>query len=128
MTTRIQDIPGSHRLAATLPAFTAASDDGLRQPIAKVPFGAKVNTIEVYFQGTASVTLSGSDTAKLIAYAGTVPIGTAQIGTVTMGNALTVFSGTRSVDADTLLWIQYGTVGSGINLPESLAVVTLKAA
>lgn len=124
----LHDVPGEHVAMVRLPAYAKASDDGLADVVFVAPFDCKLTAGTVYFQGTADVG-AATNYFKFVTMKGTVPIGTVSLDSAkSFLTGLALFSGTTSMDAGDKIVVQYGTVGSGLDAPESIVVLKYKGA
>lgn len=128
---RVKDLVGNHHAYVTVREFTASSHHGEEEVIFVAPFDCEVMSIKVYF-GTASVGQATNYTTITGYYGGTAS-GNA-IGTCTLdgdnvkgfGTAGTVYAGTLDVASGSAVWLQFGTVKAGQDLPRSFVDVAYR--
>jgi hypothetical protein len=122
MVASLHDIPGTRRAWVSIGSYTAATDDGVADPLFAAPYKCVLVGINAYFQG--AVVSDGTNYFSLITKYGGTAIGTAYsgtaAGTIAYRTALAVYSGSQSLDADDLVDVTYGTVGSGTVMPQAL--------
>lgn len=118
---KTKDLVGSYHEYVKPMEYVASTDDGETNVIFVPPFNCTVKSIKAYF-GTAAIS-EDTNQAVLTAYYGSGTanaMGSVTIGTVAALGYAEIFDGDQDCAAGTPVWLQYGTVGTGLDIAYGL--------